>query len=276
MYQLGWFSTARGPGSRELLRAAWEAIQRGELEAQIAYVFCNRERGESPETDAFLDQVESYGVPLVALSFSKFRREHEGRGMGFDGSNFAPWRESYDKAAANTLRGYSAELAVLAGYMLVMSPALGQAFPFINMHPAAPGGPVGTWQQVIWQLIDQRAEESGIFMHAATPELDLGPVATYCRYSLRTPALEPLWAALGDASSKTIQAAQGEEHPLFKAIRQEGATRELPFILATLKAFCSSGLAVRDYQVIDNGGRAVTAMALTEQVETALGVWPKA
>ena len=76
--------------------------------------------------------------------------------------------------------------------------------------------------------------------------------------------------------SKAIQAAQGEEHPLFKAIRQEGATRELPFILATLKAFYSSGLAVRDYQVIDNAGRAVTAMDLTEQVETALGVWPKA
>jgi phosphoribosylglycinamide formyltransferase-1 len=45
----------------------------------------------------------------------------------------------------------------------------------INLHPAAPGGPTGTWQEVIWQLIEGRAVETGVMMHLVTPELDRGP-----------------------------------------------------------------------------------------------------
>ena len=45
MLRIGWFSTGRGEGSKALLRAAMDAIQKGDLKAEIAFVFCNRERG---------------------------------------------------------------------------------------------------------------------------------------------------------------------------------------------------------------------------------------
>lgn len=270
LLQLGWFSTARGSGSRALLRAVWEAIDSGQLDARIVFVFCNREVGESPETDEFLAQVQGYGIPLVTHSFERFRQTRVGKGMGLNGTTFDPWRVAYDQEALQRLSGYTPDLSVQAGYMLVKTPELCRRFPSINLHPALPEGPVGTWQQVLWQLIDERAWESGIFMHLATPDLDRGPVVTYCRYSLRTPALEPLWRELGDKTSAALKAAQGEASPLFQAARWEGMRREQPFILETLKAYVGRGLRVRDDHVVDAKGAPIAMLDLTAQVEAAL------
>ena len=49
------------------------------------------------------------------------------------------------------------------------------------------------WQDVIWQLIEQNAERAGVMVHLATPELDGGPVVTYCTYPIRGPEFGPLW-----------------------------------------------------------------------------------
>ena len=49
MLRIGWFSTGAGAGSQRqrLLTATVDAIQRRDLAAEIAFVFCNRERGEN-------------------------------------------------------------------------------------------------------------------------------------------------------------------------------------------------------------------------------------
>ena len=72
MYQLGWFSTGRGRGSRGLLKAVRDSIRSGELEAEIAFVFCSREPGESEATDLFLKTVEDYQIPLICFSYQRF------------------------------------------------------------------------------------------------------------------------------------------------------------------------------------------------------------
>ena len=72
-YTLGWFSTGRGAGSRGILKAVMEAIRSGNLDAEIEFVFCNRERGETEATDTFLDMVEGYGIPLVNFSYKMYR-----------------------------------------------------------------------------------------------------------------------------------------------------------------------------------------------------------
>src|SRR3989304_7612525 len=76
--RVGWFSTGRGEGSRRLLPAVVDAIGRGELDAEIALVFCNRERGEYEATDGFLELAASYGIPCLTLSSRRFRRERGG------------------------------------------------------------------------------------------------------------------------------------------------------------------------------------------------------
>jgi len=48
---------------------------------------------------------------------------------------------------------------LLAGYMLVVGDVMCKKFDMINLHPAAPDGPAGTWQEVIWQLIKEKAEK---------------------------------------------------------------------------------------------------------------------
>ena len=60
----------------------------------------------------------------------------------------------------------------------------------INLHPAAPNGPDGTWQEVIWKLIEQRADHSGVKIHLVTEELDRGPTIAYCRYPIHSPAFD--------------------------------------------------------------------------------------
>src|SRR3989304_5964683 len=88
---LGWFSTARGPPSRKLLAAAHDEIAAGRLKAEIAVVFCNREPGEDPQTDLFLEQVRGYGLPLVCYSYTRYRRGG-GRRRGAAGGRSGPPR----------------------------------------------------------------------------------------------------------------------------------------------------------------------------------------
>src|SRR5690606_5044607 len=52
-FRFGWFTTARGPGSRGMYEAVAKAIADGRLDAEFAFVFANRERGENPLTDSF-------------------------------------------------------------------------------------------------------------------------------------------------------------------------------------------------------------------------------
>jgi phosphoribosylglycinamide formyltransferase-1 len=64
MYKLGWFSTGRDKAARDLLTVGQRSIARGETQAEIAFVFCNREPGETRESDLFLKLVESYGLQI--------------------------------------------------------------------------------------------------------------------------------------------------------------------------------------------------------------------
>ena len=55
--RVGWFTTARGAGSRAMFEAVRDAIADGSLDARFAFVFCNREPGEDPATDEFCASV---------------------------------------------------------------------------------------------------------------------------------------------------------------------------------------------------------------------------
>ena len=254
--RVGWFATGRSEGSRRLLTAAVEAIRSGALDAEIAYVFCNRERGEYEQTDTFLELVASFGIPCLTLSSRRFRRERGGERSRPE-EPLPPWRLEYDRAVADLVAPYPFDVGVLAGYMLIFTPEMARRYPFLNLHPAEPGGPAGTWQEVTWQLIDRRAERSGVMIHLATEELDQGPVVTYCTYSLGGPAFDALWAAISDRSAADLQAKEGEALPLFAMIRRQGATRELPLVVATLRALADGRLRIERGEVIDERGRAI-------------------
>ncbi|MBM2825942.1 MAG: phosphoribosylglycinamide formyltransferase [Dehalococcoidia bacterium] len=271
MLRIGWFSTARSETGRRLLRATYDSIRSGELDAEIAFVFCNREPGESPETDLFFEQVQSYGIPLVHLTYEGFRTHH-GQGPAMHGGRPSQWRVEYDRQVMECLEDYQMDLGVLAGYMLITSDEMCQRYDLINLHPAAPNGPTGMWQQVIWRLIETRAKESGVFMHLVTPELDRGPIVTYCTFSLRGGPFDPLWHELGDSPVEEIQARYGEEFPLFQIIRRYGAARETPLILATLKAFSRGKVRIRLKVVVDGDGNPISGYNLSKEIDSVAQV----
>ena len=269
MLRIGWFSTGRGEGSQKLLRAAVEAIAEGRLDAEIAFVFSNRERGQFEATDAFFDQIAGYGIPLVTLSDANFRRARGGE-VARAGQPLPAWRTEYDSAVAELLRPYAYAIGMLSGYMLVMTQPLFAGHAMLNLHPAAPGQPAGTWQQVTWQLIEQRAEHGGVRIHLVTAALDEGAIVTYCTYSLRGPTIDLLWRAVEHRNISDIRDAAGESLPLFQEMRRRGAARELPLVVETLRAMADGRLRLDGEVILAGTTRVVQGYDLTPEIEGTL------
>jgi folate-dependent phosphoribosylglycinamide formyltransferase PurN len=266
MLRLGWFSTGRGPGSRRLLATVGDEIAAKRLDAGIEVVFCNREPGQDAQTDQLLEQVRGYGLPLVYLSSLRFRQQR-GERPARPGEPLPEWRRDFDREVIRLLEPYPFDLGVLAGYMLIGSDVLCDRFDLLNLHPAAPDGPTGTWQEVIWQLIEQRADHSGVRMHLATRELDMGPPVTCCVYSLRGPAFDPSWREVEGRGAAAVRSEEGEENALFQEIRRQGLARELPLVVETLRAFTGGRVRIEGRRVVEAGGREVAGYDLTEQIE---------
>ena len=262
MLRLGWLSTGRGEGSRGFLELIQQHIEKGELKAKIEFVFSNREAGEAEGSDQFLRMVEGYGLPLVTLSSRRYRREHGG---GPISAHRVPFHEEVMKAIAS----FQPDVCVLAGYMLITSPEMCRRYTIINLHPALPWGPAGTWQQVIWKLIEDRASESGVMAHVATEVLDSGPVIAYCTYPTRGKEFDPLWLETEGCSIDELK-EEGEEQPLFKLIRREGMRRERPLLLEVLRLLSDGHLNIAEGYVVDAGGTRTEPRCLDDEVERFL------
>ena len=265
MYKVGWFSTGRGGGSLRLLQAVWDSMQRSDLKVTIPFVFSNREPGEAEGSDIFLQQVKEYGIPLVCFSSRNFEAK--------TGERFSPeWRLEYDREVIKRLSHYHANLIILAGYMLVLGSEMCQKYTMINLHPAQPGGYKGMWQNIIWQLIEERQSHGGIMMHLVIPELDAGPPVTYCTYSIRGGPFDVYWQELEYSSLQKIRQEQGDNYLLFRLIRQNGLARELPLIITTIKAFSEGKVRVdRDCQlVIDSSGNPISGYDLSNEINKIL------
>jgi len=150
--------------------------------------------------------------------------------------------------------------------MLIVSAEMCQRYNMINLHPAAPGGPTGTWQEVIWQLIDSKAQETGAMMHLVTPELDKGPPVTYCTFPIRGKPFDKYWEEIERHPLEEIK-KQGENNPLFKLIREYGLAREFPLIISTLKAFSQDKVKISaDKKVTDADGEPIKGYNLTDEI----------
>lgn len=144
-------------GSGSNLQAIIDAIQAGQLAAQIVGVVSNRQ-------DAYgLVRAEQAGLPTLCFPFKPYAS-----------------REKYDADLAERVAGYAPDLIVLAGWMHVLSPAFLDYFPgrVLNLHPALPGQFAGTHAIERAYEAFQRREitHTGIMVHWVIPEVDAGPV----------------------------------------------------------------------------------------------------
>jgi methionine synthase I (cobalamin-dependent) len=105
-------------------------------------------------------------------------------------------------------------------------------------------------------------------MHVAIPELDMGPTATFCTFSIRGGVFDKPWEAIKSKTVDEIKAGEGVENALFETIRKHGVIREVPLVIATLKAFSEGKIKItKDRQVVDSSGKVIRGYDLTKEID---------
>jgi phosphoribosylglycinamide formyltransferase 1 len=248
MLRLGWMSTARGESSLALLRFVCESIEAGALDACISVVVSNREPGESAQTDRFFDYVRSRGLPLVYESSARLKQSAPGE----------DWRTRFDQRLASRIDEFDIDVIFMAGYMLIVSEFLCTRYTLLNLHPALPNGPTGTWCEVMSKLALTGALQTGAMVHIVTPQLDRGPVVSYFSFSLEGEPFDSLRES-------------GDFTTLADAIRRHELEREFPLILTTLRALASREVVIRDHLAFAaDGSQLRQGRDLSPEVETFL------
>jgi len=274
MLKLGWFSSGKGEGSRRLLQAVQQSTSNGDIDGKIDFVFCNREPGESEQTDMFFKLVQSYQIPLVYFSSKKFKerynadsdseqispyspvnQHHNGTNDSLENNpSYERWRILYDREIDKRIKQFAPDICVMAGYMLILGEKLCRQYTMINIHPAPPGGPIGTWKEVMRELIEQKAEHAGAMMHLVTPELDKGPVISYFSFPIKGMPFDPYWQ-IDDRDS------------LFALIREYELRREFPLIISTIKALSHGDISIKDNMVVDAKGKILKGYDLSKEID---------
>jgi phosphoribosylglycinamide formyltransferase-1 len=244
LLNIGWFSTGRDEAARQLLQAVQVKIYSGDIDGKISFVFSNREPSEAKESNLFFELVRSYNIPLICLSHKRFKTDGEGK----------EWRSKYDKEVSKRIEKFTPDLCVLAGYMLILSEELCQKYDIINLHPAPPGGPTGSWQEVIWTLIQNKADTAGAMMHLVTPELDRGPTVSYCIFFIKGEPFVEYWQ-------------KDDKNMLFRLIRQHELAREFPLITLTLQSLSRGEVDIKDRTVIDAQGNLISGYDLSGKID---------
>ncbi len=267
MLNIGWFSTGRGAGSRGLLDFVQKRLTETGADARISFAFSNRERGEAEGSDEFFRLVDRYGIPLITHSSAEFRKKIGGR--------FSAHREEFDQQVMDKLAGLEVDVCVLAGYMLIVGGKMCRQYPLLNLHPALPDGPIGTWQEVVWELIEKKAAKTGAMVHLATEEVDRGPLVSYVTVPITGPGFDHLWESLEGKDLAEIKKTEGEEFALFQAIRSEQYRREPYLLFETLRAVSQGEIKVSGGQVLDASGSPLSesmpnGLCLDRQIAAAM------
>ena len=260
--KIGWFSTGNGPGSLGLLNFILEEIRRQKIEVEIEFVFSNRVAGEGHGSDNFHDFVKSNNIPLITHSSRLFRSRFAG--------NSVERRIAYDRDVMNLIKDYNPTVCILAGYMLIVGPEMCHRYTLLNLHPALPEGPTGTWPEVIWSLIQSSAETTGAMIHIAAEILDRGPVISYFSIPIHGAKFDEEWEEIKGKTIIELQENPGEELQLFKRIRQEGYLREPHLVAETLKALSTGSIVIKGGSAQDCTTKPIPGVCLSHAIEKRL------
>jgi phosphoribosylglycinamide formyltransferase-1 len=277
--RIGWLSTGRDAAARTLLAETLRRAQRDRLPFELGIVFCDREPGESEQSDLFLRLVYEHGLGAMTLSSAASWRRWREENLGAAGDDPArrreartAWRDTYHETVVELLEPFAADVLVLAGYMLIVSPAMCARYPMLNLHPALPDGPTGMWQEVIWELLRTDATATGALINLVTPELDRGPIVASCSFPIAGPTWDPLWEdyhrKVAEVGARAVAESEGETEPLFARIRREGERREIPLLYQTVKQFVMGTLRLDGGRV--SSGSETLPLDLTPAVEDDL------
>jgi phosphoribosylglycinamide formyltransferase-1 len=140
-------------GSGTNLQAIIDAIEAQRLDAKIQLVLSNRAGAYG------LVRAKNHGIPVEVLDHKRF-----------------PSREAFDQAVVDILRAHDVELAVLAGFMRLLSPVFVSAYSnrIMNIHPALL--PAFPGLHVQKKAVEHGVRFSGCTVHFVNEACDEGPI----------------------------------------------------------------------------------------------------
>lgn len=137
------------------MQAIIDAIERGELDAEIVCVISNEE-------DAFiLERAREHGIEAIDIEYVGKRRI------------------LFDKAAAKEFDDRGAELILLIGFMRIVSPWFCKHYEnrVMNIHPSLlPLFAGGMDTNVHEEVLNKGIKVTGCTLHFVTPQVDKGPI----------------------------------------------------------------------------------------------------
>ncbi|MDD1755505.1 MAG: hypothetical protein LUQ39_01535 [Methanomassiliicoccales archaeon] len=247
MKRIGWFTTARGPGSFNLFSTMISRLESGEIKAKLAFVFINRDVKGNPYRTKIIDMARERGIPVIVFPSDTFEPELKER-------DIAAWRDEYGKGLRERISPYEMDFGVLAGYMLIFDPRTCRKAVLINLHPALPDTYKGTWEEIVGQVVDNGDASYGSTVHLCTPELDRGAPIAYDSFPLsdlreRFPAREQL----------------------IKEVRARELKREAYLLMETLRMLVEGQIRVTHGRLLDSEGRSIAEPpCLASEIDTMI------
>ena len=239
-YRFGIFGSFGGKSGIKLVEKILAQIQSKEIEAEIPFILSSRAIDEEGNAGRLHELV----TPETDIIIHSARRS---RPWLFK-KDRARWRELYHREVMTLISGYTFDSILLIGYMFFVSDELCRRYNLLNLHPAPPGGPKGSWQEVVWQLIAENAQQAGAQIHLATPEWDAGPTLSYFTIPIYQDEFAPLWEdmhrKLRKHSFAEIKQAEYTTNPLACKIREAEVKLELPLLLETLRCLANGAFKI--------------------------------
>jgi phosphoribosylglycinamide formyltransferase-1 len=231
MLKIGWFTTARGPGSLNLFTTVRDRIHGGDIDAGLSFVFINREIKGNEYRKKIIQMAEEDGVPVIIFPSDGFMPELKAK-------DIEAWRDAYGKGVRERISRHSMDFGVLAGYMLIFDPQTCREYDLINLHPALPDTYKGTWEEIVTRVVDNNDKAYGATVHVCSPELDRGAIIAFD--SFEVDPLRPRYDSKDD---------------LVKAVRAAEVRREAPLLMEAIKMIVNGEIVLREGEVLDPQGR---------------------
>lgn len=233
MMRIGWFTTARGPGSLNLFTTMRDRLRGGDIDAKLAFVFINRDIKGNEYRKKIVQMAEEDGVPVIMFPSDGFMPELKAK-------DIEAWRDEYGKGVRERISRHPMDFGVLAGYMLIIDPQTCREYDLINLHPALPDTYKGTWEEIVGQVVDNNDERYGATVHVCSPELDRGAIIAYDSFEV-----DPL------------RSAHGSREDLVRAVRATEVRREAPLLMEAIKMIVGGEIVMRGGEVLDPDGKRV-------------------
>lgn len=252
MLKIGWFSSGNGIGSMQLLSQVNQEIKDNNLNASIEFVFTNKDPDESKGVENFCKFVKSLKIPLINISSNKYKLKHQA-------NTFNDIRSLYDEKIITAINPYNIDIIVMAGYMLFTDKKLCDEFFMLNLHPAPPKGPHGTWQNIIEDLIKNKYLFAGAQIQIATTNRDQGPIISYCTFPITNNEIYGnLWTNID--TNGDINRSE-----LFQKIRNDILKREPHLLVETLKSLVSK-------EIILQRNKIYNSICLNDKIEKYINI----